>query len=352
MKTSTPLLLVPFREVRHGLPDDVLHYEPVNVRASQHQWTIPAHRHDGLHQFQMLVQGSATATLDGISTRFEAPFAMMVSPGVVHGFAYDRDSAGHQVTLPTAALRGYFAHAPTLLQALNQPILIGREAMGSMATACENLFVALAQEFHNHQPGRAEALHGQAILLTLWFLRCEAATRAQPRQQALRDTLLQRFRMLLEQHVRQQQRLGFYADKLGVTPDHLSRVCRATTGTGALDLLHERLMLEARRQLAYTPNPVSAVAFELGFDDPAYFSRFFSKLARQSPSAYRAAVAQGTGLLPSPPLTDPGAQPTPSQDATGELALPLQNAGAPPHTGTRRWPPTHSGSPPHLAWVS
>ncbi len=308
MKSSAPLLLVPFREVRHGQPDDVLHYEPVTVRASQYQWTIPAHRHDGLHQFQLLMRGSVSATLDGITTRFEAPFAMMVSPGVVHGFAYDRDSAGHQMTLPTAALRSYFAHAPALLQALNQPIMVDRVAMGSTAPAGENLFAALAGEFHGHQPGRTEALHGQAILLALWFLRCQAATRAQPRQQALRDTLLQRFKMLLEQHVRQQQRLGFYAAKLGVTPDHLSRVCRATTGTSALDVLHERLILEARRLLAYTPNPVSAVAYEMGFDDPAYFSRFFSKLAGQSPSAYRAAVAQGTGYLPGPPLTDPGEQ--------------------------------------------
>lgn len=302
MKTAAPLLLVPFREVRHGQPDDVLHYEPVNVRALQYLWTIPAHRHEALHQFQLLVKGSVTATLDGISTRFEAPFAMMVSPGVVHGFAYDRDCVGHQITLPTAALRSYFAHAPALLQALGQPILIGPEAMGNTAPACENLFCALAAEFHSQQTGRAEALHGQAILLALWFLRCEAATRAQTRQQTLRDTLVQRFNRLLEQHVRQQQRLRFYAQKLGVTADHLSRVCRATTGTSALDLLHERLMLEARRLLAYTPNPVSAVAFELGFDDPAYFSRFFSKLAGQSPSAYRAAVAQGTGLLPAQPL--------------------------------------------------
>ena len=299
MKTTAPLLLVPFREVRHGQPDDVLHYEPVNVRALQYQWTIPAHRHEALHQFQLLVKGSVTATLDGISTHFEAPFAMMVSPGVVHGFAYDRDSVGHQITLPTAALRSYFVHAPTLLHAMGQPILIGPEAMGSTAPACENLFCALAAEFHGHQTGRAEALHGQAILLALWFLRCEAATRAQPRQQALRDTLVQRFKMLLEQHVRQQQRLRYYAEKLGVTADHLSRVCRAPTGASALDLLHERLILEARRLLAYTPNPVSAVAFELGFDDPAYFSRFFSKLVGQSPSGYRAAVSRGTGLPPA-----------------------------------------------------
>lgn len=320
MKLAQPLLLVPFREVRHGQPDDVLHYEPVNVRATLHQWTIPAHRHEGLHQFQLLVRGAAVVSLDGVPTTLQAPMALMVSPGVVHGFTYERDSVGHQVTLPTQALRNYFAHAPALLAQLNQPILVGSLAMGEDAARCEGMFGALAAEFLADHPGRAEALHGHAILLALWFLRFEAAkaaTRTGPRHQGLRDTLLQRYRSVLEQHVRQQQPLTFYAEKLGVTADHLSRVCRATTGISALDLMHDRLVMEARRLLAYTPNPVAAVGHELGFDDPAYFSRFFSKLTGQSPSAYRAAVSQGNAVLPDQPglqlKPNPGQVPEPIQ---------------------------------------
>ncbi len=301
MKTSSPLLLVPFREVRHDQPDDVLHYEPINVRARLHQWTIPAHRHEGLHQFQLLLRGSVQATLDGAPQVLYAPMALMVSPGVVHGFVYEQDSAGHQVTLPTEALRGYFAHAPALLERLARPILVAAPEMASHAALCEGLFDALASEFQAHQAGRAEALHGHAILLALWFLRQDATTLAPSRRQALRDTLPQRYRLLLEQHIRMQEPVSFYAGKLGVTADHLSRVCRATTGTSALEILHERVVLEARRLLVYTPAPVVAVARELGFDDPGYFSRFFSKLTGQSPSAYRAAVAQGNGLRPDQP---------------------------------------------------
>ena len=52
--TASPLLLVPFREVRHDEPDDCLHYESVAVRGTEMDWTIPAHRHEGLHQFQFL----------------------------------------------------------------------------------------------------------------------------------------------------------------------------------------------------------------------------------------------------------------------------------------------------------
>ena len=80
---------------------------------------------------------------------------------------------------------------------------------------------------------------------------------------------------------------------MGVTSDHLSRTCRQIAGCSALDLLHERVLLEARRLLAYTPMPVAEVGAQLGYQDPAYFSKFFARSVGESPSDYRAKVARG-----------------------------------------------------------
>ena len=300
MKPASPLLMIPFREVRHDQPDDVLHYEPINVRGKLHQWTIPAHRHESLHQFQLLMRGAAQATLDGETLELAAPAALMIAPGVVHGFVYARDSVGHQVTMPSEVLRALLAHAPALQQRLGQPIVANGDALGADAAECESLFLRVAQEFGRRQPGRAEALHSHAVLLGLWFLRREATPRAERRSQALRDTLVQRFRALLEQHFRAHEPVRFYAARLGVTADHLSRICRATSGAGALELVHERVLLEARRLLAYSGASVADIAHDVGFDDPGYFSRFFVKLAGQSPSAYRAAIARGIAQWPVP----------------------------------------------------
>ena len=299
MKLAAPLLMIPFREVRHDQPDDVLHYEPINVRGQLHQWTIPAHRHAGLHQFQLLVQGAVKASLDGENYLLAAPAAIMVAPGVVHAFVYQRDSVGHQVTVPSDTLRSLLAHAPTLLQRLGQPILARADDLGGDAAECEALFQRMAAEFGRILPGRAEALHSHAVLLGMWFLRREALPPATRRSQTLRDTLRQRYLALLEQHFRSHQPVSFYAQQLGVTTDHLSRVCRATSGVGALDLVHERVLLEARRLLAYSAASVAEIARDTGFGDPAYFSRFFTKLTGLSPSAYRAAIAGGIVLVPA-----------------------------------------------------
>ena len=70
-------------------------------------------------------------------------------------------------------------------------------------------------------------------------------------------------------------------------------MARAATGRPATGLIEERLIREARRNLVYTNLPVSTVAYALGFSDPAYFSRVFSRATGLSPRAFRARLQDG-----------------------------------------------------------
>lgn len=297
MKPANPIA-VAFREVRHFKPDDCLHCEAIEVRGRLHDWTIPAHRHEGLHQFQLLERGSAEVTFDGLAERVEAPAALMVPPGCVHAFVYAPDCAGLQVTVPSAMLHQAFAGAPALAARLATARLLHGDAMRAPADRARALFAALQHEFEQAAPGRIEALQAHALLLATWFLRQSVRDAPEEARRALRDTLVQRYRALLELHLRRHRPLGFYADALKVTPDHLSRTCRAVTGQSALDLLHERMLLEARRLLACTDAAVNDVAQELGYADPAYFSRFFARRGGLSPLAYRSALQRGEAIQP------------------------------------------------------
>ena len=297
MKPPTPIAIA-FREVRHFKPDDCLHCEAIEVRGRLHDWTIPAHRHEGLHQFQLLERGHAQVTLDHVPHSLAAPAALMLAPGCVHAFEYEQGSAGHQVTVPSAMLQEAFASAPALASLLSPSLVLDADALAGDGAEASALFARLATEFERAAPGRMEALQAHAVLIATWFLRHAVATPPGEARRALRDTLVQRYRALLELHWRRHQPLGFYADALKVTPDHLSRACRAVAGQSALDLLHERVLLEARRLLAYTDAAVGEVAGELGFDDGAYFSRFFARRAGLSPLAYRSALQRGNAVQP------------------------------------------------------
>ena len=69
----------------------------------------------------------------------------------------------------------------------------------------------------------------------------------------------------------------------------LNRLVRTERGVSALELVHERLTREACRRLIYIAAPAARLASELGFEDPAYFSRFFKRRTGLSPQSYRAA---------------------------------------------------------------
>jgi AraC family transcriptional activator of pobA len=62
-------------------------------------------------------------------------------------------------------------------------------------------------------------------------------------------------------------------------------------GYPALKVIHDRLLIEAKRKLIYSERPVSHIAYELGFEDAAYFARFFAGRAGASPSQYRARMS-------------------------------------------------------------
>jgi AraC family transcriptional activator of pobA len=288
-----PLPLVPFREVRHDQPDDCVHYEPVAVRGREMDWTIPAHRHEALHQFKLLARGSLRGTIDGRSFEAVAPVLLLVAPGSVHGFTYSRDAIGHQLTVPSLTLQRLLGATGLAQEMLSASFVVDGEAATPVAAESLRQFEALANEFRGDDPGRVSALLAQATLIAVQFLRLRGAQHALQKPRGARDALVQRYRTLLETHFRAQQSLAFYAKALGVSADHLSRACRNQAGQSAQQLLHERLLLEARRLLAYTAAPIGAIAAQLGYADPAYFTKFFARSVGETPSAYRGQVARG-----------------------------------------------------------
>lgn len=81
-----------------------------------------------------------------------------------------------------------------------------------------------------------------------------------------------------------------YADLLHITPNALSKIVKETYNKTLSDLISERIIIEAKRELYLTNKSVEEIASELGYDDQFYFSRFFKKHTDISPSIYRKTV--------------------------------------------------------------
>ncbi len=106
------------------------------------------------------------------------------------------------------------------------------------------------------------------------------------RYTALPDLLL-KYRMLVEKQYTATRLVQKYAGQLGVSANYLNVLVRKYLGKSALNLINERVILEIKRRLLRTEKGISEIAYELGFDELSYFSRFFKRHTGMTPIAFR-----------------------------------------------------------------
>lgn len=99
--------------------------------------------------------------------------------------------------------------------------------------------------------------------------------------------VIRKFNVLVDKHYKSKRKVSDYATLLFKSPKTLSNLFGIYNQKSPQQIIQERLALEARRLLRYTELQNQEIAFELGFNDPAHFSRFFKKMTNSSPTSFR-----------------------------------------------------------------
>lgn len=102
--------------------------------------------------------------------------------------------------------------------------------------------------------------------------------------------ILQNLKNYIETHYKTKHTASDYADMLSITPKALTKLTKAHFNKTLTDLIAERIIIEAKRELYLTNKSIKEIAYELGYNDEYYFSRFFKKNADVSPQLYRETV--------------------------------------------------------------
>ena len=103
----------------------------------------------------------------------------------------------------------------------------------------------------------------------------------------LGDQRLAALLRLVEQHHIAERAPAFYAEEIGLSAKRLNEITRRHLDRTVVQLVHDRLALEARRRLCMSEDDVQAVGQTLGFDDPSYFTRFFGRETGVTPNEFR-----------------------------------------------------------------
>ncbi len=262
-----------------------VHLEALDDRTRPSEWTIRPHAHPSLNHLFFITQGSGEVRIEGQALAFAAPALFVIPAGVIHAFAFEAESAGSVLTIASAYLAEVAGRDPALTTVFARPAVLdaGAEAQ-ALAYGLGQLGRELTWAAPAHEAAVESCLLGLLVASLRLLARSAPQGRAAPDRQA---ELTARFRGLIEQRYREHPPLEAYARELGVSVSKLRNACLKSAGAPPLRLVHERLMLEARRLLIYTSLTVAQVAYSLGYDDPAHFSRGFTQHAGCSPRAFR-----------------------------------------------------------------
>lgn len=282
MASQVPVFKL-YGEDRAWPTPDLIHCESIAERSRLHGWEISAHLHSDLLQVLYIQSGHAEVDIDG-QVRVLDEAAVQVVPALcVHAFRFSEDIQGHVLTLaqPLVDHLRIALEGPPMTLPVCYLVDGHRERL-------DMLFGTLAHEYGQHEAGRELMLQSLISALLVWLARqALAGERAEALLSDRGRNHLRRFQGLVEQHYREHRPLDWYASQLGLSVAHLNSLCRRLAGQSGLQLIHQRLMLEAKRNLVYTSMTIAQVADSLGFSEAAYFSRFFRRGSGLSPKDFR-----------------------------------------------------------------
>lgn len=277
-----------YGEAPRTYDEPTLHIETIEFRSARNRWRIDPHVHRTLHQLIFVTWGRGVALAEGDSVAYRSPALVVVPLGTVHGFEFEPGTHGFVLSITADVLREMARREPGVDALFRNAAALQLESPALGATDLEQAFGMFAREFARSSPGHALALDGLLEVILANVIRLSNALADSPDPAVGRhQDLVARFRELIESEFRKNKPLADYASALNVSESRLRNACLSVTEQSPIQMVHARILLEAKRDLFYTSDSVSEIAYALGFEDPAYFTRFFSQRAGMSPSAFR-----------------------------------------------------------------
>ncbi len=277
------------------------------------------HRHT-YYEIFYFVHGKGTHALDFRTYEIHDHSIHFVTPGQVHLVSRSPDSHGY-ILLFSDEFYAFSQHTAELASPLpylghDVPAPILYPSPVQQKTFLE-IIERIQDEFEAERSLREEALRSYLHLFLVHAQRMFETSGTQIVEMTAARELIQRLRALIEQNYTTIHAPSAYARMMGVSLNHLNTTIRKALGRTIGELIHDRIVLEAKRLLFNTTMSIKQITFQLNYDDPSYFARFFKRQTGVSPLKFRETTWN----------TQPLAAPRPAPGHPSEPGAPADFAG-------------------------
>lgn len=258
--------------------------------ANRHFQVSYPHRHD-FYEILFLQRGSGFHIIDANKYEIKPPCVFFLSPGQAHKLELSHDVEGY-IYLFNADF--YLSNQKNKNRLLEYPFFFSVEQKNPPiyienkedAFFLGSLFQRASNEIGEGSDAAEEIVKSilDLILLTSDKLYPEEL---RSMNKGKGHTLVKNFLLLIEENYQKNLRVNDYAEMLAITANHLTQMVRQVTGKTSVELLQEKVIGEVKRLLLHTNMNVSEIAELLNFPDQSYFSKYFKKVAGESPLEFR-----------------------------------------------------------------
>ncbi len=237
--------------------------------------TDTMHLH-GFYEIIWFQKGSGTHYVDFNQYAIAPGTIIFISPGQIHSFDTKHDQEGYVLKICAELFDDFVSLSCVTVQDKD-------------SAALEMLVAAMQEELKKEDSlGHREALHALVKLFVIMVRRSYAEINpSAPNPHKVSYKAFLNFRKLIEENYCRLHTVKDYASLLNVSSKTLTLYVNECSKYSPLELINNRIILEAKRLLRYSVLSIKEIAFRLGFEDPSYFAKFFKRLVKQSPADYR-----------------------------------------------------------------
>ncbi len=248
------------------------------------------HRHN-YYTVIILKEGEGVHHIDFHSYPLGSREVHFVSPGQVHQVVEKARPDGFVLTFSERFL-AFNQIDPEFISRINlfreyddsPPLVLNDDDFRRVEAHCEAMMeICLTDGQFNYE---ALGAYLKLILITC-NQACDLSYKNNPQQYQAGLVILNDFRKLVSDSYREEHSVGYYAEQLVVSADHLNKTIKSLTGFTAKEYIARRVIVEAKRLLSYTSMSAKEIGYTLGFRDPAHFSVFFKRETGSTVSAFR-----------------------------------------------------------------
>ena len=258
-----------------------------HLKAHHKTITVP-HKHDFFIAV-LFTKGYGTHEIDFTTYEVKPGVVFFLKPGQTHNWELSHDIDGfiffhsrefYELPFVSQALSRF----PFFYSSQNLPFLhidLVKDAQ------IQQYFEEINDEFYEERPFKKSKITGLLHLLYIALSRLYTSPVSDDTSfsSSYSGKLIQ-FEHLLEAYYAIEKQPAFYAAKMNMTTKHLNRIIRELTGKTTSTLISERVLLEAKRILVHSDDSFSSIARSLGYEEYAYFSRWFKQKTGKTPTSF------------------------------------------------------------------